>query len=123
MNVDDLVAIDVHTHAERNAGEPQDPMALRPPLRPAVLRSDGTIVEGGVPAGPITDGTVLHRAPDDVGGLLDTSKGWTLNIPMPSDASSAAQAVAAQQHSPAGPTAPASTPVAALASAAQVASR
>ena len=26
MNVDDLVAIDVHTHAERNAGEPQDPV-------------------------------------------------------------------------------------------------
>ena len=26
MNVDELVAIDVHTHAERNAGEPQDPV-------------------------------------------------------------------------------------------------
>jgi uncharacterized protein len=26
VNVDDLVAIDVHTHAERNAGEPQDPV-------------------------------------------------------------------------------------------------
>ena len=26
MNVADLVAIDVHTHAERNEGEPQDPV-------------------------------------------------------------------------------------------------
>ena len=26
MNVDDLVAIDVHTHAERTEGEPQDPV-------------------------------------------------------------------------------------------------
>ena len=26
VNVDELVAIDVHTHAERNAGEPQDPV-------------------------------------------------------------------------------------------------
>ena len=26
MNIADLVAIDVHTHAERNAGEPQDPV-------------------------------------------------------------------------------------------------
>ena len=26
MNVADLVAIDVHTHAERNTGEPQDPV-------------------------------------------------------------------------------------------------
>jgi len=26
VNIADLVAIDVHTHAERNAGEPQDPV-------------------------------------------------------------------------------------------------
>ena len=26
MNVAELVAIDVHTHAERNADEPQDPV-------------------------------------------------------------------------------------------------
>ena len=35
--------------------------------------------------GPITDGTVLKRAPNDVGGLLDTSKGWTLHIPGPEE--------------------------------------
>jgi predicted TIM-barrel fold metal-dependent hydrolase len=28
MNVAELVAIDVHTHAERNAGEPQDPVTI-----------------------------------------------------------------------------------------------
>ena len=32
-----------------------------------------------------------------VGGLLDTSKGWTLNIPMPGEADSAAQRIARQQ--------------------------
>src|SRR6266576_293130 len=26
INVDDLVAIDIHTHAERNADQPQDPV-------------------------------------------------------------------------------------------------
>ena len=49
------------------------------------------------PTGPVTDGTVLKRAPNDVGGLLDTSKGWTLTIPMPGEASSASRAIASQQ--------------------------
>ena len=48
-------------------------------------------------AGPITDGTQLNRAPNDVGGLLDTSKGWTLNIPGPSDSGSATKAIEARQ--------------------------
>ena len=54
-------------------------------------------------AGPITDGTVLKRAPDDVGGLLDTSKGWTLHIPGPDEANGAAKLVATQEGKPAAP--------------------
>ena len=54
-----------------------------------------------VAEGPITDGTVLHRAPNDVGGLLDTSKGWTLTIPMPNETASATQRIAATQTAPA----------------------
>lgn len=48
-------------------------------------------------AGPVTDGTVIQHAPDDVGGLLDTSKGWTLNIPAPGEGDSAAAKLIAQQ--------------------------
>jgi hypothetical protein len=56
-------------------------------------------VQPAVVAGPIVDGTVLNKAPDDVGGLLDTSKGWTLNIPGPEDSQSAAsKLIAAQEH-------------------------
>lgn len=77
-------------------GEPYDPAALRPPLRPAVMTVDG-VETPVVPEGPITDGTVLNRAQNDVGGLLDTTKGWTLNIPMPSETSVATRTVAATQ--------------------------
>ena len=83
-------------------GEPNDPLSMRPPLRPAaqLLIIDGQQVVA--PMGPVTDGTVLKRAPNDVGGLLDTSKGWTLTIPMPGEASSASRAIAdSQQKSPA----------------------
>lgn len=80
----------------RYIGEPRDPATLRPLI---MVRPDLPGVEGigEVVAGPIVDGTVLKRAPNDVGGLLDTSKGWTLNIPMPGEAGSAAEAVAQQQ--------------------------
>ncbi|HYC94692.1 MAG TPA: cell wall hydrolase [Sphingomicrobium sp.] len=80
----------------RYIGEPSDPLALRPPLRQAVL-TDGTLlpVEGPAPAGP-----PVPRAENDVGGLLDTTKGWTLNIPMPSEAGSATKSIAAQQSKP-----------------------
>lgn len=81
----------------RYIGEPNDPLSLRPPLRPAVqLTEDGEIIAVS-PSGPITDGTVLNRAKEDVGGLLDTSKGWTLNIPMPSETGSASRNIADQQ--------------------------
>ena len=77
----------------RYIGEPSDPMALRPPLRQAVL-TDGTIVATEDPA---VAGPPIARAPNDVGGLLDTTKGWTLNIPMPNETSTATVAVASQQ--------------------------
>jgi hypothetical protein len=85
----------------RYIGEPRDPASLRPPLNLARL----TTVNGEpvMIAGPITDGTQLHRAPNDVGGLLDTSKGWTLTIPMPAEAASAAQSIAQRQAAPSVP--------------------
>ena len=75
----------------RYVGEPRDPSSMRPPMPVQ------TLVEGQVvTTGPVTDGTVLKRAPNDVGGLLDTSKGWTLNIPGPEDGS-ASKLIAMQQ--------------------------
>jgi hypothetical protein len=87
----------------RYIGEPADPLSLRPPLRQTVL-TDGSVVpvEDSATAGP-----PIPRAENDVGGLLDTSKGWTLNIPMPSETGSATRSVADNQikpaESPAGP--------------------
>jgi hypothetical protein len=78
----------------RYIGEPSDPSALRPAPRPATLDAVGEAVTAN--AAPVT-GPSVARAPNDVGGLLDTSKGWTLNIPMPSDAGSASRAIAKQQ--------------------------
>lgn len=83
----------------RYIGEPRDPLSMRPPMptNPSVV-----IDENGAVSGLVTDGTVLQRAPNDVGGLLDTSKGWTLSIPDPRDtASSASKLIAAQEHKPA----------------------
>ena len=90
----------------RYIGEPNDPASLRPTLRLAISPTGkGTV---------IADGPPIPRAKNDVGGLLDTSKGWTLNIPMPSDVSSgAARTIAEQQARPASGT----TVVAAAASA------
>ncbi len=84
----------------RYRGEPNDPASLRPALNLAALTT-----ENGRPllAGPITDGTQLNRAPNDVGGLLDTSKGWTLNIPLPNEAGSAARSIAQRQAPPTSP--------------------
>ncbi len=86
----------------RYIGEPNDPSSLRVPLRPAVqlaavLAADGTLVGPAVTA--LVDPTV-HRAASDVGGLLDTSKGWTLNIPLPGQAGGAAKAIAERQAAP-----------------------
>ena len=77
----------------RYIGEPSDPLALRPPLRQPVLTDGSTVaVEEPAMAGP-----PVPRAANDVGGLLDTSKGWTLDIPMPSETASTTKAIAAGQ--------------------------
>ena len=78
----------------RYAGEPRDPATMRPAILPTVAQPDGTTVQlAQADAGP----PVAH-APEDVGGLLDTSKGWTLHIPGPDESSgAAAKAIAAQQ--------------------------
>ena len=84
----------------RYIGEPRDPLSMRPPKpvdQPLMIDAVA------VPTGPITDGTILKRAPDDVGGLLDTTKGWTLHIPGPEDSSSAAKLIASQEGKPAAP--------------------
>jgi len=77
----------------RYAGEPRDPASLRPVPRLTLA----SITKGATSA---DSGPPVARAPDDVGGLLDTSKGWTLNIPGPDQSeSSAAHVLAAQQAS------------------------
>ena len=80
----------------RYIGEPYDPASLRPPLRQAVL-TDGTIVPVDDPA---LAGPPIPRAENDVGGLLDTSKGWTLNIPMPSETGAATKSISERQAKP-----------------------
>jgi hypothetical protein len=86
----------------RYIGEPHDPLALRPPIDQEEAEA---VLAEAVAAGPITDGTVLKRAPNDVGGLLDVSKGWTLTIPGPDDVDSAtARALAEQKAKPPAPT-------------------
>ena len=96
----------------RYAGEPQDPASLRPAARapaqdvPAAEAAIASVAEAGPP---------IARAANDVGGLLDTSKGWKLTIPMPGEVSGAtARAIAEQQGKPA-PQAPAAVTAAAAA--------
>lgn len=80
----------------RYVGEPRDPLTMRPPPpAPGTQSSDTAISLAQVDAGP-----PIARAPDDVGGLLDTSKGWTLNIPGPADSDSAASKMIAAQQGP-----------------------
>ena len=78
----------------RYAGEPRDPLTMRPALPAAVVQPDGPTVQlAQADAGP-----PIARAPEDVGGLLDTSKGWTLHIPGPDEAGgAAAKTIASQQ--------------------------
>ena len=42
-------------------------------------------------------GPPIARAPNDVGGLLDVSKGWTLSIPGPGDINAATAKALAEQ--------------------------
>jgi hypothetical protein len=46
---------------------------------------------------PVVAGPPVPRAPNDVGGLLDTTKGWTLNIPDPRAIATASSRVIAEQ--------------------------
>jgi spore germination cell wall hydrolase CwlJ-like protein len=79
----------------RYVGEPRDPLAMRPVIIATPALPGEAVAQA---AGPITDGTVIMRAQNDVGGLLDTSKGWTLTIPGPEDTGgAAARQIAAQQ--------------------------
>ena len=80
----------------RYIGEPRDPASMRPLiLAKATIgefkTADGTVAYSGPP---------IARADNDVGGLLDTSKGWTLSIPMPNETSAASRAIAEQQAKP-----------------------
>ena len=81
----------------RYIGEPRDPLSLRPP--PPSIDPNAPVDAIAAVAGPVTDGTTIQHAPNDVGGLLDTSKGWTLNIPGPGDDQSAAAKMIAEQKS------------------------
>jgi len=99
----------------RYIGEPRDPLALRPP--PPAIKPTDALVVAAVDSGP-----PIARADNDVGGLLDTTKGWTLHIPGPDESGSATQAIASQQGKPA-PVAPAAPAAVAAAGATQVASR
>ncbi|HYX46676.1 MAG TPA: cell wall hydrolase [Sphingomicrobium sp.] len=83
----------------RYIGEPRDPLTMRPPP-PA----PGTPESGNVALAQADLGPQIARAADDVGGLLDTSKGWTLHIPGPDESGgAAAKTIASQQGAGAAP--------------------
>ena len=78
----------------RYAGEPRDPLTMRPAMPVALAEAD-TPTDG---VGSTDGSPPIARAPNDVGGLLDTSKGWTLHIPGPDESEAAtAKMIAAQQ--------------------------
>jgi spore germination cell wall hydrolase CwlJ-like protein len=82
----------------RYIGEPRDPATMRPLILARMVVGE---VTAGAAAGPVAfAGPPIPRAENDVGGLLDTSKGWTLNIPMPNETGAAAKAIAEQQARP-----------------------
>jgi len=76
----------------RYIGEPRDPLSLRPPLRllgePGMVDPALTLAQVGPP---------IARAENDVGGLLDVSKGWTLHIPGPDEVATATSRALAEQ--------------------------
>lgn len=81
----------------RYIGEPIDPAALRPAAPVTALASADAAPVQIAEAGPAEP-----RAGDDVGGLLDTSKGWSLNIPAPDESGGAtARILESQQVKPA----------------------
>lgn len=99
----------------RYIGEPRDPLSMRPSKPTFSPQTTDQVAEV---SGSVTDGTIIKHAPSDVGGLLDTSKGWTLHIPGPNEGgASAARLIASQEAKPATP------PVASVPGGTQVASR
>ena len=77
----------------RYIGEPRDPLSMRPaPPAPSDQTDAASVTLAQAQVGP-----PVPRADDDVGGLLDTSKGWTLNIPAPDESGSAAARMMAAQ--------------------------
>ena len=97
----------------RYVGEPRDPLAMRPLLPSKAIETLALAAVDQAPAGP-----PVPRADNDVGGLLDTTKGWTLRIPGPDDSGSAARLIASQEGKK-----PAAPAVATAASGVEVASR
>jgi spore germination cell wall hydrolase CwlJ-like protein len=80
----------------RYIGEPRDPSAMRP-----LILARATIGDPAALGEPATyTAPPMPRAANDVGGLLDTSKGWTLSIPMPNETTAASRAIADQQSKP-----------------------
>ncbi|MDQ3074558.1 MAG: cell wall hydrolase [Pseudomonadota bacterium] len=80
----------------RYIGEPTDPAAMRPAVRRApVIPGAPTVFPEATLAA--VAGPPIARAANDVGGLLDTTKGWTLHIPLPSESGAATKAVAVEQ--------------------------
>jgi spore germination cell wall hydrolase CwlJ-like protein len=99
----------------RYIGEPREPSSLRPPeWRPGNAAPTPTTTEQAVALAEAVDaGPPIARAPTDVGGLLDTSKGWKLNIPSPDEVGSATARALAAQRAKAPEPAPAATAAAA----------
>jgi hypothetical protein len=98
----------------RYIGEPRDPLSLRAPLR--------AVIETGAALPAVTlaqPGAPIARSENDVGGLLDVSKGWTLHIPGPDEVANAMTRALAEQRSKA----PTPTVAAAASGAPLIASR
>lgn len=83
----------------RYIGEPNDPSSLRPVLRPAILAEAGEGAIADIPPAQLTyeQDKTIRRAANDVGGLLDTSKGWRLTIPSPEETGGRTKALVAAQ--------------------------
>jgi hypothetical protein len=69
---------------------------MRPAFRPRPVVPGAPPVIDELPV-EIASGPPIARAPNDVGGLLDTSKGWTLAIPDPRETAVASAAVISSQ--------------------------
>jgi spore germination cell wall hydrolase CwlJ-like protein len=86
----------------RYIGEPSDPSALRPSLPPLTLAEGEALPVAPVAPAQLTfeQDKTIRRAANDVGGLLDPSKGWKLTIPDPQDTASRTRALLAAQSQP-----------------------